>query len=534
MQGTFQNFFGLRENPFNGTPDPRFLVPTDNMRRTLAELTHAIQTRKSLILLTGEVGTGKTVLIHHLLEHLRREDVPRAFIFNSHGDVNELFNLILAGFGVQPRLGGASGGATPVGRLQQWLAEPHRLHRNAVLIIDEAQGLPLSVLEEIRLLLNLGVTQGKALQVVLAGQPELEERLRRPEYRAIRQRVNIRCLTIPLSRSEADEYISGRLRVAGADGAISFPTEAVDLLYFYSRGIPRVLNLLCEHSLMRAYATGLQSISIAIVEDVACQLQFDELKPVAAVQLSRAAAAGTGVAGANYQSTYQSGAPMAAPMENSTADLNHAVSGRQNTSAMEPVSVDMSRIEKKYPVIKMPIIETTAPATVEVEVVEVATAPQGAHAVTVAAAPSIAPPIRFVQPKVTRKATTPPDARPSAPAEPYLSAAIDASPAAAGSSAGQDVGAANQTEIPVTPAKSADVLLFSRKYVAPFLDRVELEVRHILRVSAVFAKDFTRRERLTALRNPAFWDQSWAGLVHWLKQPMGAGKSHESMKPRGF
>lgn len=525
MQGTSHNFFGLRENPFNGTPDPRFLVPTDNMRRTLAELTHAIQTRKSLILLTGEVGTGKTVLIHHVLEHLRRENVPRAFIFNSHVDVNELFNLILAGFGVQPRFGDA-GSATPVARMQQWLTEPDRLHRHAVLIIDEAQGLSLAVLEEIRLLLNLDVTHGKALQVVLAGQPELEEKLRRPEYRVIRQRVNIRCLTIPLSRAEADGYIAGRLRVAGAEGAVAFPTEAIDLLYFYSRGIPRVLNLLCEHSLIRAHTERLQSISTAIVEDVACQLQFDELKPVAAAVMSRAAAAGAG-AGAGGAS-YPSSGPIAAAAESLAVHSRRNDLGRQNAIPMDP-----ARIEKKYPVIRFPNSIESQPASVEVEEPE-PVRPQGAHAVSVVSAVSTAPPIPFVQPQAPRDTATAPDAAPPMAAKSVVFGASDISPAVTRSPGGQTTSTAAAAETPANPAKPADVLLFSRKYVAPFLDRVELEVRHVLHVSSAFAKDFASRERLEALRNPTFWERSWADLVHWLKQPMGAGKSRGTVARRGF
>jgi general secretion pathway protein A len=531
MQGTSHNFFGLRENPFNGTPDPRFLVPTDNMRRTLAELTHAIQTRKGLILLTGEVGTGKTVLIHHLLEHLRREDIPRAFVFNSHGDVNELFNLVLAGFGVEPRRGGANGCVTPAARLQQWLAEPDRVHRNAVLIIDEAQGLSLPALEEIRSLLNLDVTHGRALQVVLAGQPELEEKLRRPEYRAIRQRVNIRCLTIPLSRAEADGYIAGRLRVAGAEGAVAFPTEAVDLLYFYSRGIPRVLNLLCEHSLMRAHAARLQSISTAIVEDVACQLQFDELKPVAAAVLSRAAAAGAGSAAGS--ASYQASSAIATPREAPSVDTSRADPERLNASRTEPVRMDPARIEKKYPVIRFPNSIESQPAAVEVEEPE-PVRPQGAHAVSAVSAPSIAPPIRFAQPQATREAAATMTAAPPVSAEASALGAVETSRAVTGSPAGQEVDTVAPAETSVIQAKPADVLLFSRKYVAPFLDRVELEVRHVLRVSAASAMDFTRRERLAAIRNPAFWEHSWYALLHWLKQPMGVSKNRGSMRPRGF
>ena len=278
MNDTIHGFFESGKNPFDATPDPRFLVPTQNVRRTVAELAQAIHARKGLILLTGEVGTGKTILIRLLLEHLSHQGIPRAFIFNSHLNANDLFRLALAEFGVPLR---SNTNVTPVARFQNWLAQPERLTGNAVLIIDEAQGLSFEVLEEVRLVLNMDSAHGKALQVILAGQPELDEKLKRPEFRAIRQRISTRCTTMPLSRGEADEFITGRLRIAGATGAIEFPSETADLLYLYSRGVPRVLNLLCDHSSMRARAARSQSVSLETVEEVVRQLQFDDARPVA-------------------------------------------------------------------------------------------------------------------------------------------------------------------------------------------------------------------------------------------------------------
>jgi general secretion pathway protein A len=276
MQRTLRRFFGLRENPFHVTPDPRFLVVTDQMRRTLAELTYAIETHKGLVLLTGEVGTGKTLLVRHLLDYLRRAEIPHALIFNPHLDVNNFFNLVLPEFGLSPRPN-----VSPVAQLRDWLALPGGGHRDsAVLIVDEAQGLGLEVLEEIRLLSNADPARSRSLQVILAGQPELDEKLKRPEFRAIRNRISIRCSTRPLSRAEVDAYIGGRLKAAGASTEIAFPSEAANLLYFYSRGIPRLLNVLCEHSLLRAYSNRLRAVSAEIIEEVAHDLQVDDLKPL--------------------------------------------------------------------------------------------------------------------------------------------------------------------------------------------------------------------------------------------------------------
>src|SRR5579872_6718165 len=190
MPDITHRFLGLRENPFNITPDPRFLVQTGNVRQVFADLTHAIHAHKGLILLTGDVGTGKTILVHHLLAHLEKQGIPASFIFNSHLDVNELFRMVLADFEIAGRRNTA-----PLALLQDWLAERGRMAGNAVLIIDEAQGLSLEVLEEIRLLLDVEAARGKALQVILVGQREFDEKLKRLEYRAIRQRIAVRCTT---------------------------------------------------------------------------------------------------------------------------------------------------------------------------------------------------------------------------------------------------------------------------------------------------------------------------------------------------
>jgi general secretion pathway protein A len=274
----FFRSFGLRENPFQQNPDPSYLFANQRIQSALDDLAAAIQARKGLLLVIGEVGTGKTTLIRRLMYLLKQQRTPTAFIFNPHLEPNELFALMLADFGIpfDVRL---HGNVRP--RLHQWLVEQHQRGKNAVLILDEAQGLPSHVLEEVRLLLNQETRGEKLLQVVVCGQPEFEEKLRRHDLRQIRQRICLRCETKPLTREEAHTYIQKRLNTAGAAGEKVFAPEAIDAVHFYARGIPRVMNLLCEHALIQAYREALRPVTASVVDDVARQLQFDDVRPVA-------------------------------------------------------------------------------------------------------------------------------------------------------------------------------------------------------------------------------------------------------------
>ena len=273
--GMYKSFFGLRENPFRVNPDPRYLYLTPRTQKALDQLTCGVQHCKGLILLTGEVGTGKTTLIHYLLNWLREQNTPTAFIFNSHLTVNHLFDFILADFGVPIdfRLNG-----NMLMALNLWLRERFRLGERPVLIVDEAQGLSIGALEEIRLLLNLETDTEKLLQIVLVGQPELEELLKRPELRELRQRIELRCSTAPLEPEESHRYIAERLRIAGANGEIIFPSETMDAVYSYSKGIPRVINLLCEHALINAYAEQARRVPVCAVEEAAQDFQLDGVR----------------------------------------------------------------------------------------------------------------------------------------------------------------------------------------------------------------------------------------------------------------
>jgi len=282
----YQRFFGLRESPFNVNPDPRYLFMTRHIQEALAGLTYGIQNRKGFILLTGEVGTGKTTLLNRLLDWLRGQRVATAYIFNSQLEVNHLFDYMMADFEIPCDSREKS---QMLLRLNTWLLERYRAGETAALIVDEAQNLSPEVLEEIRLLTNLETATEKLLQIVLTGQPELEEKLKLPQLRQLRQRITLRCRTAPLSLEETFGYIAERLRIAGANGEPIFSKEAIQTVHIYSRGIPRVVNLLCEHAMINAYVDTLRPVPAHLVEEVAREFQLDEVAPIAAPSVLPAA-----------------------------------------------------------------------------------------------------------------------------------------------------------------------------------------------------------------------------------------------------
>jgi general secretion pathway protein A len=274
----YKNYFGLKENPFNVNPDPRYLFLTKEIEEALSGLMYGVQNRKGFITLIGEVGTGKTTLINRLVDWLHQRRVRTAFLFNSRMNTNQLFDFILAEFGISCESRTKS---QQLMRLNQWLLERYRAGETTVLIVDEAQNLTYPVLEEIRLLTNLETSTEKLLQIVLSGQQELEEKLKLPQLRQLRQRIMLRCKTSPLTKEQTHDYIAERLRIAGASGELIFTPKTVETIHLYSLGIPRVVNLLCEHSLINAYVEQQRSISPKIVEDVAHEFQLDEVEPTA-------------------------------------------------------------------------------------------------------------------------------------------------------------------------------------------------------------------------------------------------------------
>jgi general secretion pathway protein A len=276
----YKSFYGLKENPFNVSPDPRFMFLTKQIEEALSGLMYGIQTKKGILTLTGEVGTGKTTLVNRLLEWLSTQRTKTAFLFNSRMNSSQLFDFVLSEFEIACD---STSKSQQLMKLNQWLLDRFRMGETAVLIIDEAQNLTFPVLEEVRLLTNLETSTEKLLQIVLSGQPELEEKLKLPQLRQLRQRMTVRCKTAPFTKEETHAYVLERLRIAGAvtNGEPIFSPQAVDSMHLYSLGVPRVINLLCEHALINAYVEHQRPISSKIVEDVAREFQLDEVGPVA-------------------------------------------------------------------------------------------------------------------------------------------------------------------------------------------------------------------------------------------------------------
>src|SRR3954453_2040719 len=261
----YKEFYGLRANPFNVNPDPRYLFLTRHTEEALACLTYGIQTRKGFVLLTGEVGTGKTTLINKLLEWLRQQQVATAFVFNSRMDVPQFLDYMMADFGIPYDTGEKS---QILLRLYNWLLERYRAGETAALIVDEAQNLSDEVLEEIRMLTNLETSTEKMLQIVLVGQPELEQKLKQPQFRQLKQRLTLRAKTHALTLDETKAYVQQRLRIAGSNGNQIFDADSLTAIHRYSSGIPRVVNLICEHCLVSSFVDQQKVVTPNIVEAV--------------------------------------------------------------------------------------------------------------------------------------------------------------------------------------------------------------------------------------------------------------------------
>lgn len=268
----YKRFFGLRESPFRVNPDPRYLFLTTGIQEALASLAYGIRGRKGIILLTGEVGTGKTMLLNMVLDRLRQRHRPTAFIFNAHLTPNDLLACLMADLGI-PCESHSKGEILM--RLNRWLLDRYSHGQTAVLIVDEAQGLSDEVLEEVRFLTNLETSNEKLLQVVLSGQPEFEERLRQPHLRQLCQRIVVRCKTNCLSLEETQGYIEKRLRIAGASDERLFSPEAIERIYRYARGIPRVINVVCEQALINCFADQQKTVTADHVDLVAHEFELD-------------------------------------------------------------------------------------------------------------------------------------------------------------------------------------------------------------------------------------------------------------------
>lgn len=261
----YAEFYGLRELPFALTPDPRFIYFTPSHTEVMANLHYGIESGKGLIVVTGEVGTGKTTILRWMMQRLDRT-VLVAYIFNPRLSVAEFYQHVATLLDIQ-KWQTKSELLLELGRA---LESRHSRGLRTVLIVDEAQGLSTHVLEEIRLLSNFESDTAKQLQIVLTGQPELREVLNRPELRQLKQRIALRCIIKPLpNMEETDRYITSRLLVAGAERTDIFSPGAIDYIFRCSEGIPRNINNLCDNALLTGYAAGETTISRNTIEEVA-------------------------------------------------------------------------------------------------------------------------------------------------------------------------------------------------------------------------------------------------------------------------
>lgn len=260
----YADYFGLDEPPFSIAPDPRYLFLSDQHKEALAHLAYGASVGNGFIQLTGEIGTGKTTLVRRLLVELP-EGVEIAFIFNPEVSPQGLLRSILAELGL-PRLAPEADRAALAEQLYRHLLAAHARGRRVVLVIDEAQRLSAEVLEEVRLLTNFETDRRKLLNVILVGQPELRETLARADLRQLAQRITARYHLGPLALAEADAYIRHRLRLAGAPGRI-FRPRAVRSIHKHSRGIPRLINLICDRALMAAYARTRREVTVTFVNE---------------------------------------------------------------------------------------------------------------------------------------------------------------------------------------------------------------------------------------------------------------------------
>lgn len=257
----YLRFFNLREQPFSITPDPRFLFLSPQHEAALSSLLYGINERKGFIEVTGEVGTGKTVLCRTLMDRLD-DTVSTALIFNSYLNEVELLQAILNDFGVPCAVTSRKG---YIDALNRYLLHEFAAGRNAMVLVDEAQNLEPRVLEQLRMLSNLETERGKLVQVVLVGQPELRDRLATPQMRQLDQRIAVRYHIYSLTRAETQQYIMHRLSIAGAANTIVFTRRAMSIIYRYCAGTPRCINLLCDRILITAYVRGTHRITRHIV-----------------------------------------------------------------------------------------------------------------------------------------------------------------------------------------------------------------------------------------------------------------------------
>jgi general secretion pathway protein A len=271
----YKAFFNLKRNPFEITPDPAFLFPTRRHNEALAALYYGVRRHKGFVVLTGEVGTGKTLLLRCLLQLLRQSnDVAYAYIFNSRLSPTEFLQYVAGDFGL-PTAG--KNKSELLLDLSRYVVSRGIKKQTTVLVVDEAHHLSAEILEEIRLLTNLETAQEKLLQILLVGQPELDEKLDSVGLRQLKQRIAARAHLTALDPAETRGYIANRLRLAGGEMQLDalFPEATVDAIYRHSRGFPRLINTICENTLIASYARQARIVTPEMVEEIAREFRLN-------------------------------------------------------------------------------------------------------------------------------------------------------------------------------------------------------------------------------------------------------------------
>lgn len=269
----YEAYYNFKLKPFGLNPDPDFLYLSQTHKRAVHYLQYGIREKAGFILLTGEVGSGKTTLISDLIKRLARQ-VILAKVFHTKVSSEQLLALINDDFGLESK---GKDKITLFKDLNDFLIEQHARKMNPVLIIDEAQNLKPDQLEEIRMLSNLETSTSKLIQIVLVGQPELRDILSLPQMRQLRQRISINCRICPLTKDEMVSYVFHRLEVAGNKDALTFSEGTFELMHQHTRGIPRLVNIMCDFLLLTAFIEETKNVDVAMVKDIVNDLDFESL-----------------------------------------------------------------------------------------------------------------------------------------------------------------------------------------------------------------------------------------------------------------
>lgn len=264
----YKAFYGLKRNPFEITPDPSFLFPTGRHNEALAALYYGVRRHKGFVVLTGEVGTGKTLLLRCLLQALKKsKDVAYAYVFNGRLSPVEFLQYIVSDLGLP---GTSKNKGELLLQIAQYVVARSQKKLTTVLVVDEAHHLSTEILEEIRLLTNLETEDEKLLQILLVGQPELDEKLDSVNLRQLKQRIALRSHLLPLDSNETKGYVLRRLQLAGCTyPSALFPPETIAAVYQHSKGLPRLINTVCENALIAGYSRQMRSVSPDIIDDIA-------------------------------------------------------------------------------------------------------------------------------------------------------------------------------------------------------------------------------------------------------------------------